>query len=150
MSDVLCQGYHVARDAGLLEDGATIVLALALSTISVDPDDVNVDDTNISTAEYDGTGYSRHEAESVTWQYDATDDEMQLDCDDVADAFGAVVGAATGSPAGVLIILQVGGSPSASADYVLGYQDSGSYGNGNGGALGITVPDGGFLFSKQA
>lgn len=150
MSDVLCQGYHVARDAGLLEDGAVIVFALPISGFTIDADDVNVDDTNISTNEYDGSGYARHEAASVTWQYDATDDEMQLDCATDAEAFGTTVVAATSAPIGLLVILQVGGSPSASADYVLGFNDSGSYGNGNGGSLGLTVPAGGFLFSKQA
>lgn len=150
MSDILCQGWHVARDAGLIQDGAVVRMALALSTISIDPDDINVDDTNLSTAEYNGTGYSQHVAENVTWQYSTADDEMQLDCDDVSDAFGTTVGASTPAPAGVVFILQVGGSPSDSADYILGYQDSGSYGNGNGGALGVTVPSGGFMFSGQA
>jgi hypothetical protein len=150
MADVICQGYHVARDAGLLEDDAVIVFAIALPDFVVDADDINVDDTNISTTEYDGGGYSRHVAENVTWQYDATADEMQLDCDDVTDAFGTTVIGASEAPAGLVVILQVGGSPSASADYILGYNDSGSYGNGNGGLLGLVVPTGGFLFSTQA
>jgi hypothetical protein len=150
MTDILCQGYHVARDAGLLQDGCTIVLALVLPDFVADADDVNVDDTNIASAEYDGAGYSRHVAATVTWQYDATDDEMQLDFDDDDEAFGTTVVAASEVPAGIAVILQVGGSPSASADYILGFNDSGSYGNGNNGALGIIVPAGGLMFSKQA
>jgi hypothetical protein len=151
MSDVICQGYHVARDAGLLQDAMPIRIALCLTGISVDADDINVADTNISTKEYDGSGYARAEPANVTWQYDATADEMQLDCDDDAEAFGAApVAGATTSPVGMLVILQVGGSPNPAVDYVLGYNDSGAYGNGNGGSLGLVVPVDGLLYSKQA
>lgn len=148
MSDILCAGWHAARDAGLLEDDAPIRLALCLTGISVDADDVHESDTNISTKEYDGTGYSRAEPTGVTWQYDATADEMQLDMDDDAEAFGASpVAAATTAPVGMLVILEVDGT--AANDYVLGYSDSGSYANGNGGSLGLVVPVGGLLYSKQ-
>jgi len=149
MADVLMQGYHVARDAGLLQDDAPIWFAIAMDGTVPDADSIFVDDTDLVTTEYDGAGYDRHEAAGVTWAYDSSDDEMQLDCDDDPEAFGDTVVAASDPPAGVYTILQAGGSPDDSADYVLGYNDSGSYGNGGGGALGLTVPVGGFLYSKQ-
>lgn len=150
MADVLCRGYHDARDAGLIQDAAVVRLAIVMTGFTIDAEAQHPDDTTLSIYEYDGAGYSQHTCASVTWQWSAADDEMQLDCADDADAFGATVAAASDPPIGVLVILQVGGSPSASADWVLGYQDSGSYGQGNGGALGLTVPTGGFLFSEQA
>lgn len=150
MADVLARGYHQARDAGLIETGAVVRLAITMTGFTLDPEVEHVDDSDLTSFEYDGAGYSQHVCASVTWAWSATDDEMQLDCDDDADAFGTTVAAATDPPNGVLVILQVGGSPSDSADWVLGWQDSGSYNNGAGLAYGLTVPAGGFMFSEQA
>jgi hypothetical protein len=151
MAVVLTQGWHVARDAGLIETGCDIRIAVGCSGIAVDPDDIFVDDTNLDTTEYDGTGYSRYAPTGVTWAYDATANEMQLDCNDSTTAFGAApVAAATTAPEAFVYILQVGGSPDPAVDYVLGKDDAASLGNGNGGSLGYTAPAGGFLYSKQA
>lgn len=150
MANQLCRGYHVARDLGLIVDDAVVRLAITTAGFTIDAEAVNVDDTSLAANEYTGVGYSQHVCASVTWAWDATDDEMRLDFDDDPEAFGTTVAASDPAPNGAMYILQVGGSPSDANDYVIGWEDSGAYGNGSGLALGVTVPEGGALFSGQA
>jgi hypothetical protein len=150
MSDVLCQGFHSARDAGLLQDDAAILIAVVLPGFAVTEDAVNVSDSNISLYEHDGLGYSRHAAANVTWQWDTTNNRMLLDFDDDTEAFGDEVLAASDPPLGIVAILQAGGSPDDDADYILGLNDEGAYGNSSGLAYGIQLPPGGLMFSRQA
>ena len=147
MTDILCAGYHAARDAGLLVSAADIRVAIALPGIAVDPDDVFVADTNLATYEYDGSGYSRHTLANVVVAYSDADDEWQVDADDDAEASGDTVVAATATPEAVVFILHV---TDDSDSYVLGKVDSGAIANGNGGSLALVLPAGGFLFSAQA
>jgi hypothetical protein len=147
MADILCAGFHAARDAGLLIDDADIRVAIALPGIAVDPDDLHPSDTNLSTYEYDGVGYSRAVLASVTVAYDAATDEWQVDAADDDDAFGAIVAAATAIPEAVVFILHVTDDDDS---WLLGLVDSGAIANGNGGAIALVLPAGGFLFSEQA
>jgi hypothetical protein len=147
MADVLCAGFHAARDAGLLIDAADIRVAIALPGIAVDPDALHPSDTNLTTYEYDGVGYGRAVLAGVSVAYDATSDEWQVDADDDADAFGTTVLAASAIPEAVVFILHVTDDTDS---YVLGKVDSGSISNGNGGALALNLPADGFLFSEQA
>lgn len=150
MANVLCRGWHVARDAGLIQDDAVVRIAITTAGFTIDAEAINVDDTSLAANEYTGTGYNQHVAASVTWGWDATADEMRLDFDDDPEAFGTTVAASDPVPNGAMYILQTGGSPSDSADYVIGWEDAGAYGNGSGLALGVTVPEAGCLFSGQA
>ncbi len=147
MANILCAGFHAARDAGLLVDAADIRVAIALPGISVDPDALHPSDTNLGTYEYDGAGYDRAVLAGVTVGYDAASDEWQVDADDDADAFGTTVLAASASPDAVVFILHVTDDTDS---WILGKVDSGSISNGNGGAMALALPDGGFLFSEQA
>lgn len=150
MSNQLCRGYHVARDAGLLQDDAPVYVAMVMPGFTVDAEAIHPSDTDLATYEYDGANYSRHLAADITWQWSATDDEMQMDFTDDPEAFGTEVAPATSPPIGAVHILRVGGSPDDDADYIIGFEDSGSYGNGANGALGVTVPEGGFFYSGAA
>lgn len=150
MANQLCRGYHDARDAGLIEDDAVVYLVLVMDGFTIDAEAQHPDDTDVSTYRYDGSGYADHTCADVTWQWSAADDEMRLDFTDAPEAFGTTVAAATDPPIGVLYVLQVGGSPSVSADWVIGFEDAGSYGNGTGLAYGVTVPAGGCFFSGGA
>jgi hypothetical protein len=150
MSNLLCRGWHAARDAGLIEDGAVIRLAMVLPGFTVTAEAIHPSDTNIDSTEYDGVGYSRHVLANVTWAWDAANDRMLLDGDSDTEAFGTNVAAATDTPLGLVAIAQAGGSPDDEADYILGLNDEGSFSNGSGLAYGLTVPAGGLMFSKQA
>lgn len=130
-------GYEAARDAGLLASTPDIRVALAMAGFAATAAAVNVAD--ITLAEYDGSGYTRYDAAGVAVAYDAGSDEWRITCTNgVGTEFGATVAAGTGAPTKLVVILFVDGT--AANDYVLGWSDEGTFANGNGGPMGLTLP----------
>ena len=131
-------GYEEARGSGSLEGTPDIRVALAMSGFTASADAVNVADLTLD--EFDGAGYARYDATGVAVAYDAVSDEWRITCDNGGgDEFGDPVGAGTEPPVMLVVILHVDGTDAN--DIVLGWSDEGSFAQGNGGAMGLTLPD---------
>lgn len=145
MADIIFAGYHEARDAGLLAGTPDIRLALVMSGFTGDADSVNVADVTLD--EFDGVGYARLDAASVTAGYVDADDEWQLAM--ASGDFGDPVAPGSDVIAGMVAILNVDGT--AANDYILGFTDTGGFGvNANNGPLNLTIPAAGLMFDRQA
>lgn len=142
--DQLYKGFFVALEAGQLAS-PDIRFALALSGFAFDEDSVNLDDGTLD--EYDGVGYARYDAASVTTGYVDDDDEWQANA--ASGTFGDPVSPASEPVAHLVAILHVDGT--AANDIILGSRTDGVAGlNGNNGAFTLTIPDIGFFFGRQA
>lgn len=97
---------------------ATLKLALVRASSSIDTE-IDADTVSALTSGWELTassGYARATLANVTATVDDTNDRVKLDADDVN--FASIV-SPSGTVGGVLIILQVGGSPSDSSDVPL-------------------------------
>ena len=140
-------GYEEARDAGDLTGIPDIRVALAMSGFTATADAVNVAD--ITLDEFDGAGYARYDATGVAVGYDSGSDEWRITCDNGGGGeFGDPVAAGTEAPTALVIILRIDGT--AANDYVLGWSDEGAFADGNGGPMGLTLPDDVILASANA
>lgn len=131
-------GYEEARDAGDLAGTPDVRVALAMDGFAFDADAVNLSDGTLD--EFDGSGYARYDAAGIAVGYDAATDEWQITCDNGdGDEFGATVDPGSGPPVWLVVYLHVDGT--AANDIILGASDEGSFSDGNGGPLGLTLPN---------
>lgn len=140
-------GYETARGAGDLEGTPDIRFLLAMSGFSFAAASVNLADGTLD--EFDGANYVRYDASGVAVAYDAGDDEWQITCDSGAgDEFGTSVGAGTEAPSVLVAYLHVDGT--AANDIILASSDDGGFADGNGGDMGLTLPNDVAVFSGNA
>lgn len=148
MAAVVHKGFYTALQAGSLAGTPDIrcLLTMGSTTCDTEEDSVNLADfTDID--EFDGVGYTRLDAASVTFAYVDADDEMQLDFAD--GSFGDPVAPGSGVISGMLVYLYVDGDPDN--DVALGWTDQGGFGvNAANGALSITLPADGLMFARSA
>lgn len=144
MADVIYKGFYNALESGALA-APDIRVGLFMSGFSFDADSVNLDDGTLD--EFDGVGYSRLDAASVTTGYVDGSDEWQLD---LADGdFGDPVAPGSEVIAGLFCYLHVDGT--AANDIILASTTTGGFGaNANNGPLSLTLPATGLLFARAA
>lgn len=152
MAAVIYQGFMKALVDGDLAgtpDIRCLLVGTSFSGDSGEEDSINLDDF-ATLGEFDGAGYTRLDCASVTFTYDATDDEYQLDFTNGAgDEFGDPVGAGSTVIQGMVVYLYVDGT--AAADIALAYTDTGGFGvNAANGKLGLTLNADGLLYIKAA
>lgn len=127
MADVIFQGGFKALADGELAGSPDIRLALVMSgfTGASEEDSINVADLT-TLDEFDGVGYQRLDAESVSFAYDSVEDEYQLTFDaGEFNASGGTVTPGSDDAIGILVILYVDGT--AANDILIGFTDSGGF-----------------------
>lgn len=140
-------GYESARGAGSLTGTPDIRVGLAMSGFSFAASAVNLDDGTID--EFDGSGYSRYDATNVAAAYDSGSDQWRITCDNGdGDEFGTTVAAGSEAPSVLFVYLHVDGT--AANDIILGSSDDGTFADGNGGPLGLTLPNDVVFYSGNA
>lgn len=140
-------GYEQARSAGDLDGTPDIRIGLAMSGFSFTADAVNLADGTLDT--FDGTGYADYDCAGVAVAYDSGDDEWQITADSGdGDEFGATVAAGSEPPTTLYVYLYVDGT--AANDIILASSDDGTFADGNGGPMGLTLPNDVVLFSGNA
>ncbi|MGB8248634.1 MAG: hypothetical protein WCE98_11550 [Chlorobium sp.] len=147
MADVIYKGFYQALEAGQLAN-PDIRLALFMSGFSYDPDSVHLSDGALD--EFDGAGYSRHDAQDVTTGYVDGSNEWQLSFDSgTGGEFGDPVAAGSEAVAGLVAYLHIDGT--AANDIILASTTTGGFGvNANNGPLSLTLPADGLLFARAA
>lgn len=144
---MLYAGYHQARSAGDLDGTPDIRIGLAMSGFSFDADDVNLADGTLD--EFDGSGYSRYDATTPVGGYDAAADQWQVTCDSGdGDEFGTTVSSGSEPPSVIFVYLHVDGTDAN--DVILASSDAPTFADGNGGPLGLVLPNDVALFDRAA
>jgi hypothetical protein len=139
MAAQVYKGFWTALEAGSLAS-PDIRYGLYMSGFSFDADSINLADGTLD--EFDGVGYARVDAASVTSGYVDADDEWQLDSSDAV--FGDPVAPGSEVIAGMFGYLHVDGT--AANDIILFSTDEGGFGvNANNGSLSFALPTGGIL-----
>lgn len=140
-------GYETARDAGDLSGTPDIRFALCMSGFTFSASAVNLADGTLD--EFDGANYARYDATTVAVAYDSGDDEWRITCDSGdGDEFGTSVGAGSEAPSVLVCYLHVDGT--AANDIILASSTDGGFSDGNGGDMGLTLPNDVALFSGNA
>jgi len=151
MADTIFQGFQYALVQGLLASAPDVRLKLVMSSFTgaSEEDAINLDDIT-TIDEFDGIGYQEIDCASVTFAYDSTANEYQLDFED--DEFNASGGTSTpGSDdaIGMLLYLYVDGTEAN--DIALAYTTSGGFPfNASNNAIALTVNSSGFAYLKAA
>ena len=131
-------GYEEARDAGLLATTPDLRFMLCMSGFTFSADAENLADGTLD--EFDGTNYTRYDATTVARAYSSARDQMEWTCDNGnGDEFGTSVGAGTEAPSVLVCYLHVDGTDAN--DIILVSSTDGSFADGNGGDMGLTLPN---------
>jgi hypothetical protein len=133
---IFTQATNAIADGTIDWEGDTIRVLLVDSTndaVASRDTAVFVGDLNVSTSEYDGSGYSRQTLAGKATTINAGSNRTELEADDAT--FGATVAAGSAAAAGAIVYKFI---TSDAASPVIGYFDSGDFPqNGTGSAFTI-------------
>ena len=141
-------GYEQARSAGDLEGTPDLRVKLCMSGFTFTADAVNLADGTLD--EFDGANYV---------EYDATTrgrglrlrlpTSASITCDNGdGDEFGTASASGSEPPSVLVVYLYVDGT--AANDIILASSDDGGFADGNGGDMGLTLPNDVLLASGNA
>lgn len=145
MTRLRFQGFEDARDAGDLAGTPDLRVALAMSGFSFTENAVNLADGTLDR--FDGANYQDYDAAGVAVAW--ASNQRVWTCDNGAgDEFGTSVAAGSEAPVWLVVYLYVDGT--AANDIILAASDEGSFSDGNGSDMGLTLVDDILLFSQSA